>query len=374
MQSGSAPRSLLVAAAAIYRGGKRYLLFPWADGGDLRGLWIKMDNVWFRDRSFVLEVLEELLGLSDALVHLHASGVRHGDIKPDNILIFAKEQNGLGSLKLADMGLAKHHEQVTAERQAMTDTKLATVLYEAPESHLHHDMPRSRLYDVWSLGCVFFEFAIWLGYGLDGLHSFYQALDTVSPSERRFYVIEMDNTKRRARLHPEFEECFDQIRRHPSCGEGTALGDFISFVKTWMLAVSLPKRHPGSAELQPAEDSAPAIVVSTPATDEPARLESSSIARANASEVSAKLRDIWERARADGEYLLPGGSIQPGKLAFKSSMPASSEPLGFSFRTEELGPLKVPMQPEQGHSQHRSPNVSFLESASNGLSILVGRR
>lgn len=362
MQSGSAPQNILVAVAAIYRGGKSYLVFPWADRGDLRSLWVKMDNVWFRDRSFVLEVLEELLGLSDALVHLHESGVRHGDIKPDNILIFAKEDAKLGSMKLADMGLAKHHEKLTEERQAMTDTKLATVLYEAPESQIHHHMPRSRLYDVWSLGCVFFEFAIWLAYGLEGLHSFYEALDSASPSGRRFYVIEMDNAKRRARLHPEFEKCFDQVRRHPSCGEGTALGDFISFVKTWMLAVSLPQRHTDSAEMQPIEGSAPAIVVSTPATDEPARLESSSIARVNASEVSAKLRNIWERARADAEYLLPGGSIQPGKLAFKSTMPAISEPLGSSFRTEELGPLKVPMQPEQDNSQYRSPKVSFFDS------------
>lgn len=382
MQSGSAPQNFLVAVAAIYRGGKRYLLFPWADGGDLRSLWSEVDMTWSRDRALVLEVLGEFLGVSDALVHLHESGFRHGDIKPDNILIFAKKHTNLGRLKLADMGLAKHHEQMTAERKAMTETKLATVLYEAPESQSQPNLPRSRLYDVWSLGCVFFEFAIWLAYGLDGLHSFYEALDSASPSGRSFYVIEKKDTKRKARLHPEFERCFEQVRRHPSCREGTALGDLISFVKTRMLAVSLPKRHAGSAvqppvELQSVKDSVPSIVVSAPATDGPAQLESSSIARANASEVSAKLKYIWDQARADAVYLFPGASIQRGKLAFESAMPASSEPLGFGFRTEELGPLEVPTQPEQDHSQYRSTKVSFCGfdscKMSPRLNILMSR-
>ena len=48
--------------------------------------------------------------------------------------------------------------------------------YEAPEAIGELNGPRSRLYDVWSMGCITLEFIIWLLYGNDELNNFYGQL------------------------------------------------------------------------------------------------------------------------------------------------------------------------------------------------------
>ncbi|CAH0054819.1 unnamed protein product [Clonostachys solani] len=340
--------NLLVAVAAICRGGNRYLLYPWADGGDLRSFWIKTETASSFDRSSLLEVLDQFSGLAQALAHLHGNRIRHGDIKPDNILRFTKENTVVGSLKLGDMGLAKYHEKRTEERQAMTDTKLATVLYEAPETHLDRQGPISRLYDVWSLGCVFFEFAIWLAYGVGGLDAFYGLLGSDSSSEKRFFHIETKPGTIKARLHPGVRAYLEQLRNHPLCGQGTAFGDLLRFVQERMLTICLPISPPKeligySSEQLEAEifvKPVPGMKFRTAASDDPPSLQNPAETRADAKTVFATLRHICERARADPDYLLPSGSIKPGSLASKPSMLARSDSLGLNFRTEELRPYQ----------------------------------
>ncbi|TGJ87785.1 hypothetical protein E0Z10_g905 [Xylaria hypoxylon] len=97
---------------------------------------------------------------------------RHGDLKPENILIF-KDSTWLGTLKIADLGLAKQHQFATEFRHQVTSTKHATLHYEAPEAVTNIKEPRSRRYDVWSMGCIILESIIWLLYGSQGLKQFY---------------------------------------------------------------------------------------------------------------------------------------------------------------------------------------------------------
>jgi hypothetical protein len=56
--------------------------------------------------------------LSPGLIGLDAKNWRHGDIKPENILRFTQGDSSkwLGTLKLADLGRAKKHKLVTAQR------------------------------------------------------------------------------------------------------------------------------------------------------------------------------------------------------------------------------------------------------------------
>jgi len=118
-----------------------------------------MDSFWPREERFALEVMEQFLGLANAIEQLQDKSCRHGDVKPDDIPRF-KDETIIGLLKLGDMGLTKQHGVNTALRPDSTITKFGTPRYEAPEVDLHRDEPRSRLYDIWSLGCVFIELII----------------------------------------------------------------------------------------------------------------------------------------------------------------------------------------------------------------------
>ncbi|KAI1114936.1 HET-domain-containing protein [Nemania sp. NC0429] len=97
---------------------------------------------------------------------------RHGDLKPENILVF-QDSTWLGTLKIADLGLAKQHQFATESRHQVTSTRHTTLHYKAPEAVTNVKEPRSRRYDVWSMGCIILESIIWLLYGSQGLDQFY---------------------------------------------------------------------------------------------------------------------------------------------------------------------------------------------------------
>ncbi|CAN9298774.1 unnamed protein product [Alternaria alternata] len=149
-------------------GQDRCLMFPWAEGGNLGGYW-KDFPMQARNQSHVLWQLRQFVGICSALTELHNRNVRHGDLKPENILWFDPQNNG-GTLQIADLGLATFHkkEADTRNRQGMpTQTPSGTSRYEPPEMDEKRNSqdPRSRQYDIWSLGCIAFELLLWLAYG-----------------------------------------------------------------------------------------------------------------------------------------------------------------------------------------------------------------
>lgn len=103
--------------AAVTRGDNRYLLFRWADGGNLQEFWQNNAKPQLTS-NLVQDVIKQLRGLAHALEKLHGYGggdssYRHGDMKPENILRVrtrpvAEGQNSdidVGIMKIADMGL-----------------------------------------------------------------------------------------------------------------------------------------------------------------------------------------------------------------------------------------------------------------------------
>ncbi|RSL50901.1 hypothetical protein CEP53_008631 [Fusarium sp. AF-6] len=167
---------LIKAIAAYKKGHDRYFVFPWAQGDSLRDLWgsdVKLD------KDLVSWAIDQMAGLSDGLKQLHEKNTRHGDLKPENILCFISGDQSphQGTLVLADVGLAKFHPAYTRDRTKYTTTRHGTKIYEPPEMFINHGKLKvSRRYDVWSLGCVFLEFTIWLLYGQRGLFSFRNTL------------------------------------------------------------------------------------------------------------------------------------------------------------------------------------------------------
>lgn len=162
-------------------GEEHYLIFEWADRGNLRSLW-KGTPRPVLSGTLVKDAVTQIAGLASALDAAHNLGTgasyRHGDLKPENILLFSGG-GCIGKFKIGDWGEAKEHEQVTEMRPSNTTAKYGTRRYEAPEvetgvraKFLGQSTRRiSRLYDIWAMGCITLEFIIWLMYGLDGLNS-----------------------------------------------------------------------------------------------------------------------------------------------------------------------------------------------------------
>lgn len=170
---------LIRPIAAFEKGSKRCFVFPWADGGNLLEFWRDTDEMCSQ-RPFptplIFWALEQMQGLADCLVTLHEENCRHGDLKPGNILHF-KDSGDRGRLVIADFGLAKFHILDTRRRIGKSSMFDRTLRYEPPEmeEEFKSDGPRSRSYDIWSTGCIFLEFSIWLIYGWSYLEGFIRA-------------------------------------------------------------------------------------------------------------------------------------------------------------------------------------------------------
>jgi class 3 adenylate cyclase/FixJ family two-component response regulator len=117
-----------------------YIAMEYFPGGDLRELIAK---------SLAPQVaVAILLQVAGALTAVHAQGIVHRDMKPDNVMIRAD-----GSLALADFGIAK---QTNSDFQRTKHGEVfGTPYYLAPEQAL--GMPVDQRTDIYSLGVVFFE-------------------------------------------------------------------------------------------------------------------------------------------------------------------------------------------------------------------------
>ncbi|KAH6652866.1 kinase-like domain-containing protein [Truncatella angustata] len=311
--------NLVPFGGSFSRGDRHYVLFPWADGGNLREFWLDHDSRPLT-RELMSEVLQQLTGLVDALCLIHEQNCRHGDLKPENILRFIDKDTRLGVLKISDLGVAKHHRELTTLRSEPTQTRIGTVAYEAPEAVLSLDKARSRLYDVWSMGCIFLEFSIWLLDGRDGLRDFTRDM----MGQGAYYHIQpRDQGGLQAEVHAAVQRRLEGFMQHEAWTEGTSLGDLVRVVANRMLVVALPqaaslnKRSASPVPWVSADgsigDHGVALTISPEASfiDDSAPSISNSApdvhinTRADACTLKTCLKQICNRAQEDSEYLLP---------------------------------------------------------------------
>ncbi|KPM36546.1 hypothetical protein AK830_g10020 [Neonectria ditissima] len=216
-----------------------YVIFPWADGGNLREFWQDEDS--HRTPELILWSLRQMLGLADGLKALHTENCRHGDLKPENILHFKKSDDpsdeSQGNLVIADVGVSKFHREATKLRNLPTNTKATTPTYEAPEAHPDVKDPRSRVYDTWSMGCIYLEWVVWLLYGMNAVRRFRQARTSDDPmiEAGSFYIHAPQGTPP---VHPKVSEAFGVLKEDPRCIDGTAFGDLLGLIaKDLLVAV-----------------------------------------------------------------------------------------------------------------------------------------
>ncbi|KAM0424536.1 hypothetical protein ACHAPT_010252 [Fusarium lateritium] len=223
-----------------------YILFPWADGGDLDKFWERLKGKG--DANLVLWSLKQMTGLVDALRLMHDINHRHGDLKPGNILHFPKgnpfcgqQDDPQGTLVIADYGVSRRHQKATQMRLEGTSTRATTRSYEAPEADGSQHNPRSRRYDLWSVGCIFLEFVVWLLYGHDAVKGFESqriATGKSNGGHASFYVKEDDEKPVEAELNEAVEAAVAAILKDPRCSGDTALGHLVALIPEGLLVIN----------------------------------------------------------------------------------------------------------------------------------------
>jgi hypothetical protein len=96
------------------------------------------------------EVTKTFRDLAAAVAFLHARGITHGDIKPENIM-----RSTAGELKILDFGLAR--ADPIRGGTTLTDLLAGTLAYMAPEQI--NGAPAAPRSDVFALGIVLYEWA-----------------------------------------------------------------------------------------------------------------------------------------------------------------------------------------------------------------------
>ncbi len=93
--------------------------------------------------------------LVEGLAHMHACGVAHRDVTPDNLLLRG------GDLKIADLGMSRALcDRLGLDGRPAFSARTTSVCYMAPELLGCRDdriAECSTAIDVWSAGCVVFE-------------------------------------------------------------------------------------------------------------------------------------------------------------------------------------------------------------------------
>jgi serine/threonine protein kinase len=281
-------------------GDVRCFVFPWAGKGNLRQFW-ETERPGAPDANALLWFLNQMEGVTDALKILHQKyHFRHGDLKLENLLVY-NQPGSRGRLVIDDLGLAKIHSVPTTERLAITMTMSGTHKY-GPPDELNKSLPRSRFYDVWSMGCICLEFLIWLYWGWDGLNSFHRL-----PLSTFWHADEGAQSSTEAEVDPQVIRTFNVLRDVATTSkERTLLGDLIDLIESQLFVVEIKPHNDSKLDLSN---------VNFPVN--------SMQYRAGSHEMYKNICEMRERATAGGStYLLASTKLQrPGSFSIKSRSP-----------------------------------------------------
>src|SRR5207342_2969585 len=98
----------------------------------------------------VADALRVAMDATEALVHAHAQGVVHRDIKPDNVLLSG------GHAIVVDFGIAKAVGEARDTTLTFEGTSLGTPGYMAPEQAAG-DRDIDHRADIYAMGALLFE-------------------------------------------------------------------------------------------------------------------------------------------------------------------------------------------------------------------------
>jgi serine/threonine protein kinase len=261
----------LVQLLATYKyKGKYHLLFPYAKF-NLRKLWAEIPEPQ-RNAETYGWALDQMTGLASGLVAIHqyqsnmayntdignpgmtrfrqsvrrnlavepgeAKFGRHGDLKPENILWFGEFRTAgpSGVLQITDFGLGHFHRLESRSRQDPSKIK-GSETYTPPEIPLNQLV--SRAYDIWSLGCVFLEFATWLLEGTVGLEDFGAKRLEIAPDrieDDTFFSISTGGAVMRGGVR----DWIEHLHKSPHCSD--MVHELLNLVREKLLVVRAESR------------------------------------------------------------------------------------------------------------------------------------
>ncbi|KAK2023907.1 hypothetical protein LX32DRAFT_570828 [Colletotrichum zoysiae] len=150
-------------------------------------------------------------GLASAVAYLHESRTAHRDIKPSNILVYESHGTDQLELKLTDFGLAVDLSNALAWQEGSADV-MSALNYNAPEIRSAfsktgqnknglHSLPSPQQLlsnDIWKLGCVFTELAVFVTRGSVGVSRFRDSIitETANVSSDSFSDVRFDDGER----------------------------------------------------------------------------------------------------------------------------------------------------------------------------------
>jgi serine/threonine-protein kinase OSR1/STK39 len=126
-----------------------YILMEYLSAGSLSGILRDSFRNGFQDETVIATILRAVV---KALVHIHANGQIHRDVKPGNVMVGAD-----GSVKLGDFGVAATLLE-DGQRKRARYTTTGTPCYMAPEM-FHGQAGHTEKADIWSLGITAIELA-----------------------------------------------------------------------------------------------------------------------------------------------------------------------------------------------------------------------
>lgn len=179
---------LISLLATFEQGSQCFLLFPWAEY-DLLSFWDERMPEPLMNRRLALWVAEQCFGIASGLQTIHnynpygenllsantaeKTHGRHGDIKPENILLFCNPEAAgadLGVLQIADFGLTVFNSRYSSSGIPNEGIR-RTPTYRPPECDIVGGTI-GRSWDIWTLGCLYLEFVTWLLGGNELLRQF----------------------------------------------------------------------------------------------------------------------------------------------------------------------------------------------------------
>lgn len=122
-----------------------YIAMEFVDGIDVH------DLVYRREVIPVKRSINMIKQVARALQHAHDKGIVHRDIKPSNLLIQRD-----GTVKLADLGLARSLDDASDAGITRDGTTVGTVDYMSPEQARNSRKADTRS-DIYSLGCTWYH-------------------------------------------------------------------------------------------------------------------------------------------------------------------------------------------------------------------------
>lgn len=244
----------LVKLVASFDRGDHFFLFPWAEQGDLNNVWWNQMQTDARTPKFVRWAFEQMAGLAAGLAKLNDPAENleereddhHGDLNPLSIFLFKDKSNtSFGTLRIAYAGIARYHllrDPAYTERH-WGRRKDQNLRYAPPESRfLEKDDIKLPGFDMWSLGCTYLEFIIWILGGTTELRKFGMA------SGAKFWQEVFEIFYSGEHRHLGYDVCdsveraIKLLRRDKRCHRHTCFRDLLEIIEKHLLVIESRKR------------------------------------------------------------------------------------------------------------------------------------